>query len=298
MRAIYPSFWFNDNAEAATTFYLSLFPGSELLGTQYNTDAGHGEPGSVLATHLRIANLELLTINGGPTFTPSPSLSLFVETSDLAKVDALWESLSRGGKVMMAYGEYPWAAKYGWLNDRYGVSWQISAGEREEISITPALLFTGDQFGKVESAIQRWVSIFTNSDPGLILKHEGGEDPARQGTVMFSRFSLGGQSVIAMEDNSEHAFTFTEGVSLVVECEDQAEIDHYWSGLIADGGEPSQCGWLKDPYGVSWQIIPTQLFEMVTSDDVAAVTRATQAMYGMHKLDLAALKRAFDGEQA
>jgi predicted 3-demethylubiquinone-9 3-methyltransferase (glyoxalase superfamily) len=296
MRALYPSFWFNDNAEEATNFYLGLFPDSEVIGIQRNTEVGHGEPGSVLATHFRIANVEILTINGGPHVTPHPSVSLFVETSDLDRVDALWAALSEGGYVMMEYGEYPWAAKYGWLADRYGVSWQISAGEQEEVTITPALLFVGDQFGKVESAIHRWASIFPNSDTGLIFKHEGADDPAREGTVMFSRFTLGGQSVIAMEDNSDHKYTFTEGASLVAECDDQAEIDRLWDGLIAGGGKPSQCGWLWDPYGLSWQIIPTRLFEMVTSGDVAGATRATQAMYQMQKLDIATLERAFKGE--
>jgi predicted 3-demethylubiquinone-9 3-methyltransferase (glyoxalase superfamily) len=240
--------------------------------------------------------VEILTINGGPHFTPNPSVSLFVETSDLDRVDALWAALSEGGFVMMEYGEYPWATKYGWLADRYGVSWQISAGEQEEVTITPALLFTQDTFGKVESAIHRWTSIFPNSDTGQIVKHEGADDPAREGTVMFSRFTLGGQSVIAMEDNSDHKYTFTEGASLVAECDDQAEIDRLWDGLIADGGKPSQCGWLWDPYGLSWQITPTRLFDMVTSGDVAGATRATQAMYQMQKLDIATLERAFKGE--
>jgi len=296
MRALYPSFWFNDNAEEATEFYLGLFPDSEMISIQRHTEAGHGEPGSVLATHFRLANLELLTINGGPTFTPNPSISLFVETSDLARVDALWESLSEGGFVMMEYGEYPWAAKYGWLADRYGVSWQISAGEQEAVSITPALLFVGEQFGKLEAAIHRWVSIFPNSDPGQIVKNEGAEDPAREGTVMFSRFSLGGQSIIAMEDNGPHSYTFTEGGSLLAECDDQAEVDRLWAGLIADGGKPSQCGWLWDPYGLSWQVTPTRLFELVTSDDAVGAARATQAMYQMQKLDIATLERAFKGE--
>ena len=296
MRALYPSFWFNDNAEEATNFYLGLFPDSEMIAIQRNTDVGHGETGSVLATHFRIANLEVLTINGGPTFTPNPSVSLYVETSDLARLDALWEALSEGGFVMMEYGEYPWAAKYGWLADRYGVSWQISAGEQEAVSITPALLFVGDQFGKLESAINRWTSVFPNSDTGQIVKNDGADDSSRKDTVMFSRFTLGGQSIIAMEDNSDHQFTFTEGASLVAECDDQAEVDGLWDGLIADGGKPSQCGWLWDPYGLSWQIIPTQLFDMVSSGDVAGATRATQAMFQMHKLDIATLERAFKGE--
>lgn len=296
MRTIFPCFWFDNNAEEATDFYLGLFPGGELLDVQRKHPDVPGTLGAVLATHLRIADLELYTINGGTEFAPSPSLSLFVESSDLVRLDALWAALSDGGQVMMEYGDYPWAAKYGWLNDRYGVSWQLSAGEHEEVAITPALLFTGEQFGKLESAIHRWVSVFPNSDSGIVIKREGMGDPSLDGTVMFSRFTLGGQPVVAMEDNSDHRFGFTYGVSLVVQCDDQAETDRIWDALIADGGEPSMCGWLLDPYGVPWQVWPDHLVDLFTSPDTDAVERATQAMYQMQKLDIATLRRAFAGE--
>jgi predicted 3-demethylubiquinone-9 3-methyltransferase (glyoxalase superfamily) len=297
VRAIYPCLWFDNQAEEAMNTYLRLFDNSEVLAFQRLSDSGPSEPGSVLVAHFRLANIGIMALNGGPEQQPNPSISLFVESSDPEQVDAFWNALSEGGEVLMEYGEYPWAAKYGWCNDRFGVSWQVSTGE-QPLTIAPSFHFVGDQFGKAEDAITTWTRIFPESDSGLIFRQEGGDDPARKGTVLFSRFMLGGQQFIAMDDNGPHDFTFSEGVSIVAECDDQAEVDHLWSGLIANGGSEHVVGWLKDRYGVSWQIVPTRLLELVQDPDPAKVERVTNAMMQMVKLDIAELQRAHDGVPA
>jgi predicted 3-demethylubiquinone-9 3-methyltransferase (glyoxalase superfamily) len=115
--------------------------------------------------------------------------------------------------------------------------------------------------------------------------------PEHKGKVMTMRFELEGQPLLAL--NGGPHFTFTEAISLSVDCENQAEVDELWSRLVAGGGSESQCGWLKDKFGLSWQIVPRQLVAMVTSSDSAAAERAMRAMFTMKKIDIGALERAF-----
>jgi predicted 3-demethylubiquinone-9 3-methyltransferase (glyoxalase superfamily) len=157
--------------------------------------------------------------------------------------------------------------------------------------ITPNLWF--DTQGL--EAAEFYVSVFPNSRVTDVTHYpEGGPQPA--GTVLTVNFELDGQEYTAI--NGGPAFTFDEAVSLLVNCADQAEIDYYWDALTADGGEESQCGWLKDKYGFSWQICPAGWEKMLTSGDTEAVRRAMDAMFTMKKLDLAALQAAFDGKES
>jgi predicted 3-demethylubiquinone-9 3-methyltransferase (glyoxalase superfamily) len=119
---------------------------------------------------------------------------------------------------------------------------------------------------------------------------EGSPYPA--GSVMAVSFELHGQPLIAF--NGGPHFKLNEAASLFVQCDDQAEVDKLWDGLTANGGAPSQCGWLKDRFGLSWQIVPKAFMQMMSSDDGARVARVTQAMMTMTKLDIAALQRAYD----
>jgi len=154
--------------------------------------------------------------------------------------------------------------------------------------ISPFLWFDN----QAEEAAKYYVSIFKNSKMGPVTRYGKGT-PMPEGTVMTVTFVIEGQDFTAL--NGGPQFKFTEAVSFVVTCETQAEIDYYWDKLTADGGEESQCGWLKDRYGLSWQVTPVGMVEIYTSDDPARVERAMQAMFTMKKLDLAALQAAADG---
>lgn len=144
---------------------------------------------------------------------------------------------------------------------------------------------------KAEEAANLYVSIFPNSRIlGASRYGEGGPGPA--GQVMTIRFELDGQAFTAL--NGGPMFTFTEAVSFVIDCKDQAEVDHYWDRLV-EGGSPSQCGWLKDRFGLSWQVVPTELHTLIGDPDPAKARRATEAMLGMGKLDIAALRAAHAG---
>jgi predicted 3-demethylubiquinone-9 3-methyltransferase (glyoxalase superfamily) len=154
--------------------------------------------------------------------------------------------------------------------------------------ISPCLWFDG----QAEEAANFYVSVFERSRI-LGVSHWGESGEGRQGSVLVAWFELDGQRFTAL--NGGPQFRFTEAVSLVVECEDQAQIDRYWSKLTADGGEESMCGWVKDRYGLSWQIVPAELPQLLDDEDPAARDRVMAAIMPMRKLDLAALRKAHAG---
>jgi predicted 3-demethylubiquinone-9 3-methyltransferase (glyoxalase superfamily) len=146
--------------------------------------------------------------------------------------------------------------------------------------------------GQAEEAANHYVSIFKRSKLGRIGRYtEAGPGPA--GSVLAVEFELNGQKFVGL--NGGPQFTFNEAISFQVFCEDQAEVDYYWSKL-SEGGEEGRCGWLKDRYGVSWQVIPDGLIEMIGDEDREKAKRTTEAMLAMSKLDIAELRRAYEGE--
>lgn len=147
--------------------------------------------------------------------------------------------------------------------------------------------------GQAEEAAHYYVSVFKNSGIGRISRYTDA-GPGTEGSVVTVEFTLDGQRFLGL--NGGPQFPFTEAVSFQIHCADQAEVDHYWNRLTADGGEPGRCGWLKDRYGVSWQVVPDRLVAMATDADPEKVGRATRAMLAMDKIDIAALERAFAGE--
>jgi predicted 3-demethylubiquinone-9 3-methyltransferase (glyoxalase superfamily) len=154
---------------------------------------------------------------------------------------------------------------------------------------TTCLWFDGD----AEDAAHFYVSVFENSGIGAVTRYpEGAPQPA--GSVLTVEFTANGQKFVGL--NGGPQFTFNEAVSFQITCDDQEEVDHYWSRLTEGGGEDGPCGWLKDRFGVSWQVVPRRLEEMFQDPDPAKVARANQAMMSMRKLDIAALERAYAGQ--
>ncbi|HEX9948471.1 MAG TPA: VOC family protein [Allosphingosinicella sp.] len=158
--------------------------------------------------------------------------------------------------------------------------------------ITPCLWFNHD----AEEAANLYVSLLPDSRIDDIVRSPADNPSMKEGGVLVVEFTLAGRKYTGL--NGGPAFPFTEAVSFMIRCEDQAEVDRLWDALLADGGQPSQCGWLKDRFGLSWQICPQEMLEMLASDDRDAARRAMEAMMTMSKLDLAQLRRAFEGEAA
>jgi len=300
-RPIVPCLWFDDQGSQAADFYSSLFPESDIRSTTHYGKEGfeiHGRPeGSVMTVSFRLAGQEFLALNGGPQFKFTPATSFFVICGSAAEVDALWVALSDGGEVLMELGGYGWSRRYGWLSDRYGLSWQVSLGDPAEIGqrIVPMLLFTGAQCGRAEAAMARYADVFGGPGVERIARYGAGE-ATPEGNVQHARFSLGGYRFMAMDSAAPHEFTFNEAVSFQVMCDSQAEIDHYWDGL-GEGGDPAarQCGWLKDAFGVSWQIVPRALSRLLRDADAVTSARVTNAFLKMKKFDIAELERAYQG---
>jgi len=216
-------------------------------------------------------------------FQITPSISLVVNCDSVEETNRVWNILIDGGSAMMEIDKYPWSERYGWLKDKFGMTWQISStGKNDgELRILPSMLFTNSLFGKGKQAIDFYSSVFADSTTNVLVLYPEGDPNA--GKVMYSEFSLNQSDIIVMDGPGDHKFKFNEGVSFVVECETQEEIDYYWEKLT-EGGEESMCGWLKDKLGVSWQIIPKILSELMTDPEKAP--RVFEAFKNMRKFEI------------
>jgi len=196
-----------------------------------------------------------------------------------------------GAEVLMPLDTYDFSERYGWLKDKYGVSWQIMhSGGMDIQTVTPCFLFVGDVFGRAEAAMNDWISIFVLEDH--MIRYEATDGPELEGKLNYARFVLSGREFVAMDSAENHQFAFNEMQSLIAFCESQAEIDEYWAKLSAVA-EAEQCGWLQDRYGVSWQIVPWEMEEMLTTGTKEQLARVTQAFLPMKKIDVAALRNVY-----
>lgn len=295
--SIAPHLWFDTQAREAVSFYCSLIPDSRIE----NITTVRGTPsGECDAISFTLAGQPFMAVSAGPNTTFNPSISFFInfdpsrDTEARTALDATWEKLAEGGQVLMPLDAYPFSQRYGWIQDRYGLSWQLILSDPEGEPrpwVIPSLLFTGKNCGQAEEAGEFYRSIFPGTQAGEIVRYLAGQAPNQVGTLMFSDFRLGDTWFAAMDSAFERGFGFNEALSFFVPCRHQAEIDAYWKALSAVP-EAEQCGWCKDRYGISWLIVPTELNEMLRSDDSAAVERVTRAFLGMQKIDLAALRAA------
>ena len=298
MRKIIPFLWFDNQAEEAVNFYLSIFKTKKMGGVSLYGEEGakaSGRPkGTAMVVTFELEGQKFMALNGGPHFKFTPAISFFVVFDNEKEIETVWNKLVDGGSVLMPYNSYPWANKYGWLQDKYGLSWQLSWSEYHKLSqkITPFLMFTRDMAGKTKSAIKSYTSIFPNSKTEMVVPYTK-DDGDKEGFIKHSRFTLAGQNFMAMDSSMSHDFSFNEAISFLVNCDAQKEMDYYWKKLTEEGKE-SQCGWLKDKYGISWQIIPTVLGEMMQDKDAEKSKRVMQAMLQMKKLDIEKLKQAYE----
>lgn len=295
---IVPHLWFDKQAVEAANFYCSVFPDSQVA----NVTTLHGTPsGDCDIVSFNVSGYELMAISAGPYFQINPSVSFFLnfdpskDKDARQNLDALWEKMSPGAQVLMELGEYPFSKHYGWLQDKYGVSWQFiltdPSGEVRPF-IAPSLMFVGDVCGKAEEATDLYISIFKDSRRGQIARYPAGMGPDKEGTLMFTDFMLANQWFAAMDSAHAHAFAFNEAISFIVRCDTQEEIDYFWSKLSAVP-EAEQCGWIKDRFGVSWQITPTVMNEMFQKGTRGQIDRLTKAFLPMKKLDIAKLQAVY-----
>ncbi|WP_144794305.1 VOC family protein [Microbacterium paludicola] len=276
---IVPNIWFDKNADEAGDFYAGLLPHTTaaVAATYPETVADWQAEfaGKTLTVDLDVDGYRLTLINAGPEFRPNPSVSFmldfdptrFGDDRDAAResLDAVWAGLSDGGRVRMELDEYSFSPRYGWVEDRYGVNWQLVLANPEGDTrpfLIPHLSFTRDVDGKAREAADFYTSLFPDSEVGYIALHSSQAVHARPGTVMFGELRLADQWFSMMDAGPDHDFAFDSGVSLEVRVADQEELDRYWDALTTDP-EAEVCGWLVDRYGLSWQIVPENMGELM-----------------------------------
>lgn len=297
---IVPHLWFDTEAREAATFYSSVFPNSNItnITTLRNTPSGDCD-----LVSFTVFGQPFMAISAGPLFKLNPSISFMLnfdpaqDANAKTRIDAVWAKLADDGKVLMPLDKYPFSERYGWVEDKFGVSWQLILTNPEgepRPSIIPFFMFVGNVYGKAEEASDFYISVFKDAKRGAIARYPAGMEPDKEGAVMFTDFKLEGQWFAAMESAHEHNFAFNEAVSLMVSCDDQSEIDYYWEKLSAVP-QAEQCGWIKDKFGVSWQIVPADMNAMLQDADSERTARVMQAFLKMKKFDLATLRRAYEG---
>ena len=293
MQKITPFLWFDGNAEEAMNFYTSIFKNSKPLDIMRYGEAGPGLKGSVLSATFQLDGLELTALNGGPEFTFTPAESFMVNCETQKEIEELWGNLTLGGTVLMELDNYLFSEKFGWVQDKFGLSWQLNLANTKQ-KIIPFLMFVGEQRGKAEEAINFYISLFKNSRV-VNIEHYGGGEEEPADTVKHAIFSLEGQEFMAVDSNRAHSFSFSPAVSFFIRCETQEEVDKLWEKL-SEGGEKERMGWLKDKYGVSWQVVPSILGPMLQDKDPEKSKRVMEAMMKMDKMDIVKFKQAYEGQ--
>ena len=276
---ITPCLWFNGQAKEAADLYCSVFADAKITAQ------------SPIVTNISVAGQSITLLDGGPQYKPNPSISFYYICEKEDELDRIWKAFTKNGNIMMPLDKYPWGEKYGWVTDTYGVSWQLALGKISDVGqkVTPCLMFTGKQYGRADEAIKHYSSIFKNVKVDGILRYGKNEPPDVESKVKHAQMSLNDYKFMLMESAQPHNFTFTEGVSLTIHCENQEEIDYYWEKLTESGAE-SMCGWLVDKFGVSWQIIPTILNKIMS--DPSKAGKAARAFMSMRKLNIEQIVQA------
>ncbi|HEY4489944.1 MAG TPA: VOC family protein [Candidatus Paceibacterota bacterium] len=298
IQKITPFLWFDKNCQEAMNFYISIFDNSRIVSIKrYPEKALHpaweGFQGKIITAVFELMGQRFMALDGGPHFKFNPSVSFTITCANADVAQNFYDKLSADGEILMPFQQYPWAEKYGWLQDRFGVSWQINT-EKNGGKIIPSLMFIGKHFGKCDEAINFYMGIFKNSSIETIARYEKDEGDV-EGKIKYSHFLLEGQPFRAMENSFPHKFEVSGAISFHVECEDQNEVDYYWNKLTEEAdSKAQQCGWLADKFDFSWQIIPKILGEYLSDPDPVKSERVMKAMLQMKKIDIEGLKRAYN----
>lgn len=269
--------WFDNQAKEAVMFYKDVFGAVEVKSE------------NPFVINYTLYGRPFMHLNGGPAFKVNPSISFFINGESELEIQAIWDKLIVGGQILMPLNNYPWSKFYGWCADKYGVNWQIMLGHESSCKVMPSLMFNGANNGKAQEAIEFYSALIQPSHIIQISKYEKGEADI-EGNVKYAQFELNNLPFGAMDSSAPHQFNFNEGVSFMLTVDTQEEIDYYWDNLCKDGGAPGRCGWLKDKFGVSWQVVPSTLGKLMTNKETAG--KVTKAFMSMSKFIIADLEAA------
>lgn len=298
MQKIIPSIWCAGTADDMAAFYAATLPDTRIVHNDRYPMEGlldfqRDMAGKTITVDLSIGGFRLNLLNAGDEFAPNPSISFMVdfdpaaydgEHAARAALDHAWIGLAESGKILIPLGEYPYSPRYGWVQDRFGVSWQLMLapdGSPRRPPVVPSLMFSGPNQNRAAEALAAYVDIF-GGEIGTSAPYAEQTGPATAGALMFGDAELAGQWFAAMDSGTEQDYTFTEGVSLIVNCADQDEIDRLW-GALSQHPDAEQCGWCRDAFGVSWQVVPENMGELLKAPG------AFPAMLQMKKIVIADL---------
>jgi predicted 3-demethylubiquinone-9 3-methyltransferase (glyoxalase superfamily) len=276
---ITPCLWYDNGAQEAANLYCSVFADTKIASQ------------SPIVTELNVAGQSITLLDGGPMYQPNASISFYYCCKNEQELNSIWNAFAQEGTVVTPVGKQYWCDLYGWVIDKFGISWQLAVEQVTGQKITPYLLFTGEMYGQAEAAIAHYSSIFHNAEVKSLTRF-GQEDGDAEGKVRHAELTIDGQVFMLMDSMFAPDLRFSEGVSLTIHCETQEEIDYYWSHLT-QGGEESMCGWLKDKFGVSWQVIPNILGKLMSDPEKAG--KAAQAFMSMRKFNIEQIVQASIG---
>ena len=293
MQNIVPHLWFDTQAVEAANWYVSIFAHSAITQVSQLHDTPSGDVDSVEFT---LDGVDFSAISAGSFFSLNSTISLMVTCRSVDEVNALYAQLGKDASILMPLGAYPFSKRDVWLEDRFGLNWQLCYFETDEIQqkIRPVLLFSADACGRAEEALAFYTGIFPGTVPGYVNHYLPGEAPDARAKTNYAECTLLGLQFVAMDHGVGGDEVFNEAFSFMVLCEDQAEIDYYWDKL-SFVPEAEQCGWVKDKFGLSWQIVPKSMSELLASATPEQAQRVTQAFLAMKKLDIRALEQAKRG---
>ena len=299
MQKITPFLWFDTQAEEAANFYTSIFESSKILNvSRYNESSAKAtgmKVDSAFVVSFQLEGQNFTAMNAGPHFKLNESISLFAYCESDEKIEKVYKKLCEGGKVLFPLDKYDWSPKYAWIVDKYSLSWQLDVEKINSYQkIVPAILFVNEKAQRVKEAAEFYCSVFPNSKVMMEYPHDKSAG-LPEGTLLFAQFKISEYLFNVMSGGTlKHEFDFNEAFSFVVDCQDQEEVDYYWNKLTSDGGQESMCAWLKDKFGVSWQIVPKVLIEMLGDKNSLKAQKAMQAMLQMKKIIISDLEKAYN----
>lgn len=283
---IFPCLWFNGDGVEAAYFYTAIFGGTITVDTPF-------------VLNIELLGQKLMLLNGGPQFQKNSSISLNVLFNNREEYLKIENELKKDGTILKESIENESALNI-WVCDKFGLTWQLTLLKEDlpNQRIRPSFMFFNQNYGKARHAIDFYTSIFPNSgiDDVLNFEEESSENEIAARTKQAC-FRIDNYTLECSDSSENYPFTFSEAISMVVLTDNQEETDSYWNGLCSGGGQESRCGWLKDPYGISWQIVPKVLIELMNDvKNPEKAQRVMMALSSMTKIVIKDLENAYHAE--
>ncbi|NQN66948.1 VOC family protein [Streptococcus suis] len=287
MQPIIPHLWYNTEAKEAVAFYVDLF-GGNVDWTYTITDTPSGDSDLI---QFQLGDMTLAAISAGPYFKLNESMSLMVNVASKDEVTRLYQALSEGGRVLMPLGEYPFSPYYVWLEDRFGLSWQLSYAPDldKPYQFDICLLFSQDQVGLAQPMLDYYKDKLPQASVGQLSYYGEGEAAVEAAKLNYAELLVAGQKMIVMDHGYGGEASFNEAFSLMLYVDSQDELNFYYD-LLSAVPEAEMCGWVKDQFGISWQIVPRILMEAYDTASPETVKAVNDAVLQMRRLDFDQIK--------